>query len=43
MDKKAAIKELNFYLTRSLMYAHKPVTGRIELPLSEARLESRKW
>jgi len=42
MDKKAAIKELNYYLTRSLMYAHKPVTGRIELPLSEVLYEKIK-
>jgi hypothetical protein len=42
MDKKAAIKELNYYLTHSLMYAHKPVTCRIELPLSEVLYEKIK-
>ncbi len=39
MDKKTVIKELNYYLTRSLMYAHKPLTGRIELPLSKVFYE----
>ena len=42
MDKKTAKKELNYYLTRSLMYAHKPTTGRIELPLSKAFYEKIK-
>ena len=39
MDKKTALNELNYYLTRSLMYAHKPLTGRIELSLSKAFYE----
>jgi len=39
MDKNSAVKELNYYLSRSLMYAHKPLTGRIELPLSKAFYE----
>jgi len=42
MDKKAAKNELNYYLTRSLMYVHKPTTGRIELPLSKAFYEKIK-
>ncbi len=39
MDKKDALKEINYHLTRSLMYAHKPLTGRVELPLSKVFYE----
>ncbi len=42
MDKKSIVKELNNYLTRSLMYAYKPTTGRIELPLSKSFYEKIK-